>query len=103
MKLFKTITIICTTFLIMSCAEKTDVVDSGTYTGKITEVEADKTEIYVKTEEGQTLELYFTETTSLTQNGEVIDFSVLKEDQSVEVEVKKVGQRLDPISVKLLE
>jgi hypothetical protein len=99
---------ILTTFAIFaliftSCGEKTDVVESGTYQGTISEVEAEKDEIYVKTADNQTLELYFTETTSLTRNGEEVDFSNLKEGQRVEVEVEKVGQRLDPISVRILE
>jgi cold shock protein len=87
----------------VSCGEGTDVVESGTYQGIIKEVEASKTEIYVETEDDKTLELYFTDQTELTQNGNVVDFSVLKEGMEVEVEVKKEGKRLDPISVKVLE
>lgn len=99
---------ILTTFAVFalifaSCGEKTDVVKSGTYEGTISEVEAEKDEIYVKTADDQTLELYFTETTSLTRNGEEVEFSTLMEGQRVEVEVEKVGQRLDPISVRILE
>jgi hypothetical protein len=85
----------------MACGNSTDVVESGTYTGKIIEVEADKSEIYVKTDDGKTLELYFIEGTKLTQNGEEVPFSALEEDQTVEVEVEKVGKRLDPLSVKI--
>lgn len=93
--------IIC---LLISCGgEKTDVVDSGVYQGTIHEVEADKTEIYVKTPDDKLLELYFTESTTLTRNGEAVDFSALAEGQKVEVEVQKEGKRLDPISVKILE
>ncbi|MBT8319498.1 MAG: hypothetical protein KJP01_05150, partial [Gramella sp.] len=69
----------------------------------VTEVEADKTEIYVTTSDDKTLELYFIETTSLTRNGEEVDFSELEEGQKVEVEVEKNGKRLDPLSVKILE
>ncbi|UII30638.1 hypothetical protein LVD17_20300 [Fulvivirga ulvae] len=87
----------------MACGGGTDVVESGTYQGTIDEVEADKTEIYVKTADNKTLELYFTEQTTLTQNGEAVNFEVLKEGMKVEVEVEKVGQRLDPIAVKVLE
>lgn len=86
-----------------SCEESTDVVDSGTYQGTIEEVEADKSEIYVKTADDKLLELYFTETTSLTRNGETVAFDQLQEGQQVEVEVEKVGQRLDPIAVRILE
>jgi hypothetical protein len=87
--------------LFIACGDSTDVVESGTYTGKIIEVEADKSEIYVKTDDGKTLELYFIEDTKLTQNGEEVPFSALAEDQTVEVEVEKVGKRLDPLSVKI--
>lgn len=86
-----------------ACGEKTDVVESGTYQGIIQEVEPEKTEIYVETSDGKTLELYFTETTTLTQNGEDVEFSALQEGQNVEVQVEKTGQRLDPISVTILE
>lgn len=86
-----------------ACGEKTDVVESGTYQGIIQEVEPEKTEIYVETSEGQTLELYFTESTTLTKNGETVEFSELQEGQNVEVEVEKTGKRLDPISVTILE
>lgn len=86
-----------------ACEEKTDVVESGTYTGTIEEVEADKSEIYVKTDDGKLLELYFTENTTLTHNGETVAFDHLSEGGKVEVEVEKVGQRLDPIAVRIVE
>ncbi|HET8886414.1 MAG TPA: hypothetical protein VFM70_08715 [Salinimicrobium sp.] len=87
----------------VSCGESTNVVESGTYQGTIDKVEAEKTEIYVKTEDNKTLELYFTEGTELTQNGNTVDFSTLTEGQKVEVEIEKVGKRLDPIAVRILE
>ncbi len=87
--------------LILSCGHKTDVVESGTYEGTIIKVVADEVEIYVKTADDKVLELYFTETTKLTQNGEVVPFETLEKDQTVEVEVEKVGKRLDPISVSI--
>ena len=92
-----------TILLFVACGESTDVVESGTYQGTIKEVEAAKTEIYVSTKDDQTLELYFTETTSLTRNGSEVDFSELEKGQKVEVEVEKNGKRLDPISVKIME
>jgi cold shock protein len=91
-------------FLLVSCGgEKTDVVESGVYTGTIEEVEADKTEIYVKTADDKLLELYFTESTTLTKDGQTVPFTELAEGQKVEVDVKKEGNRLDPISVKILQ
>ncbi|MHA6246798.1 hypothetical protein ACXYMU_02590 [Pontibacter sp. CAU 1760] len=86
-----------------ACEGGTDVVESGTYQGTIDEVEADKDEIYVKTDDGKVLELYFTEATTLTKNGETVAFDQLQEGGKVEVEVEKVGQRLDPIAVRIME
>lgn len=86
-----------------ACGGKTDVVESGTYKGTVKEVEPEKTEIYVTTDDNKTLELYFTNETTLTKEGADVDFSALKEGAKVEVEVKKVGKRLDPLSVKILE
>ena len=103
MKHMKILSAILLMFFFTSCGEKTDVVESGTYQGTVEEVEADKTEIYVKTADDQLLELYFTESTTLTKNGQTVDFSELKEGQKVEVEVKTEGKRLDPVSVKILE
>lgn len=101
-KFFSTV-LVATLLLLFSCGEKTDVVESGTYEGTIKEVEPSKTEIYVETDDNKTLELYFTDQTELTREGSVVDFSELEEGMRVEVEVKKEGKRLDPISVKVLE
>lgn len=90
-------------FAFISCGDTTDVVDSGTYEGTIKKIEADKSEIYVDLSNGKTIELYFIDKTELTQNGEVVPFSSLMEGQKVEVEVQKVGKRLDPLKVKILE
>lgn len=103
MKHFKLLSAALFLFLMASCGEKTDVVESGTYQGTVEEVEADKTEIYVKTADDKLLELYFTESTTLTKNGQTVDFAELAEGQKVEVEVKKEGNRLDPVSVKILQ
>jgi Cu/Ag efflux protein CusF len=89
--------------ILSACGGQTDAVDSGTYEGVVQKVEPEKTEIYVKTEDGKTLELYFTDETKLTQAGDEVDFSMLKKGQKVEVKVEKVGKRLDPLTVKILE
>lgn len=103
MNYLKLITILPLLLLIISaCGEKTSVVESGTYTGTIEEVNADETEIYVKLESGELIELYFTETTTLTRNGEEVSFSNIQVDDRVEVTVEKTGQRLDPVRVELL-
>lgn len=86
-----------------SCGEKTDVVESGTYSGIVDKVEPSKTEIYVKTSDDKTLELYFTDNTRLTRNGESVEFSQLEEGQQVEVDVEKTGKRLDPLAVRILD
>lgn len=104
MKHLKSLFVAFSLLVLTSCGgEKTDVVESGVYQGTVAEVEADKTEIYVKTADGKLLELYFTETTSLTRNGETVTFDQLVEGQKVEVDVKKNGKRLDPVAVKILE
>lgn len=103
MKISKMLVIAIAVIALASCGEKTDVVESGVYQGTVEEVEADKTEIYVKTADGKLLELYFTEKTTLTRNGETVPFSELAEGKKVEVEITKVGKRLDPVSVEILE
>ena len=103
MKPYKILVTALAFFILISCGEKTDVVESGVYQGTIDEVEADKSEIYVKTGDGKLLELYFTEATTLTKDGQTVPFSELAEGKKVEVEVKKDGKRLDPVSVKILE
>jgi cold shock protein len=95
--------LLCVVSFLYACEQGTDVVESGTYQGTVDKVEAEKTEIYVKTEDGKRLELYFNENTSLTRNGETVAFDQLEEGTKVEVEVEKVGQRLDPIAVSILE
>ena len=103
MKQIKTLAVVFTLFFLISCGEKTDVVESGVYQGTVDEVEADETEIYVKTADGKLLELYFTDKTTLTKDGQTVPFSELAEGKKVEVEVKKEGKRLDPVSVKIIE
>jgi cold shock protein len=90
-------------FMMNACGGSTDVVDSGTYQGVIKKVEPAKTEIYVETTDNKTLELYFTDETTLTHHDQEVDFTALRAGQPVEVEVEKVGKRLDPISVRILE
>lgn len=87
----------------VSCGKQTAVVESGTYQGTIQKVEPEKTEIYVELTDGRVIELYFTDQTTLTQNGESVEFSALAKGQTIEVKVEKVGKRLDPISVEIKE
>lgn len=89
-------------FMFFACGEN-NTVESGTYQGTVDEVVPEETEIYVITDDDQTLELYFTDETVLSRDGNMVEFSELQQGQKVEVEVEKVGERLDPISVKILE
>lgn len=90
--------------LVVACGgESTDVVESGTYEGTIQEVNAQESEIYVKTADGKTLELYFIEETELVKDTTAVPFDSLANGQKVRVEVEKVGQRLDPLRVEILE
>lgn len=90
-------------FSAAACGEGTEVVESGTYTGTIAEVNESETEIYVDLESGERIELYFTESTTLTKDGEEVQFSEIQVDDRVEVTVERVGQRLDPERVVLLD
>lgn len=100
---FKSLFVAIAMLFLYSCNNETDVVESGTYQGTVDKVVPAETEIYVETEEGQRLELYFTEDTELTRNGETVAFDNLEKGQKVMVTVEKVGQRLDPVSVVILD
>lgn len=88
-----------------SCGEnkKTDIVETGVYRGTAEEVDKDEKEIYVRTADNKLLELYFTETTSLTKGGNPATFDELKEGGQVEVNLEKKGNRLEPLAVVILE
>ena len=90
--------------LVVACGgESTDVVESGTYEGTIQEVNAAESEIYVKMADDKTLELYFIEETELVRDTTAVPFDSLAIGQKVRVQVEKVGQRLDPLRVEILE
>ncbi|MCX2746058.1 hypothetical protein OO013_19415 [Mangrovivirga sp. M17] len=91
-------------FVLVSCGgSHSDVVESGTYSGTIEKVNPDEVEIYVKTDDNKTLELYFTDDTQLMKGGESVDFSVLSEGTNVTVDVEKQGQKVVPLSVTITE
>ncbi|AVR47274.1 hypothetical protein C7S20_00910 [Christiangramia fulva] len=83
--------------------ENTDIVPSGTYTGEAIKVDPEEQEVYLKTDDDKTLELYFTDQTKLSKDGETVAFNTLSEGQTLQVEVEKKGKRLDPISVEIVE
>lgn len=102
--LLKTGSIMAVVLLFVACGgESTDVVESGTYEGTIQEVNPDESEIYVETGDDKILELYFIESTELVKGNEEVPFDSLDTGQKVRVEVEKVGQRLDPLRVEILE
>lgn len=74
-----------------SSGSKTTVVESGSLTRTIEGVNADDTEIYVTLDSGETIELYFTDETTLSQNGEEVPFSTIEVGNSVEVTVEKTA------------
>lgn len=88
---------------LVGCGDKVTAVDSGTYEGSISQVKPDEQEIYVQIGEGQKLELYFTPETTLTRNGETASFEQLEAGQRVSVEVKREGNRMNPVAVEILE
>ena len=87
--------------ILSSCGHNVDVVDSGTYQGKVIEVKPDEQEIYVKTDNDKTLELYFTDSTKLTKSGNPADFSALEKGSKVEVKLEKMGKKMNPLAVKI--
>lgn len=80
----------------------TSVVESGTYKVTAAKVDPEEKEIYVTTEDGKTLELYFSKTTKLTQGGKDVAFDALKKGQKLEIKVEKAGKKLKPITVAIL-
>ena len=80
----------------------TDVVKSGTYKGKVAEVEPEEKEIYVDHNDKK-LELYFTDSTKLILQGKEVAFNRLKKDQKVKVKVEKEGKKLNPLKVEILK
>lgn len=83
--------------------EEADVIDTGTYKGKVHKVVPSKKEIYVKSDDGQLIELYLKPETSLTKGDKKVEFDALKEGQPVEVQVENTGGKLKPIAVKILD
>jgi hypothetical protein len=81
----------------------TSVVESGTYQVTAKRVDDDEKEIYVTTEDGKTLELYFSDATKLTQGGKDVAFDALKNGQKLEVQLEKDGNKLKPLAVTILE
>lgn len=84
-------------------SSESTVVKSGTYEGTITEVKAEESEIYVDVPNTGELELYFKEKTKLLKNNNEVPFETLEKGQNVKVKVERVGKRLDPLKVQIME
>jgi hypothetical protein len=100
----------CTVALVVSAEDdsseeirNTSVVESGTYQVTAKRVDDEEKEIYVTTEDGKTLELYFSDATKLTQGGKDVAFDALKNGQKLEVQLEKDGNKLKPLAVTILE
>jgi uncharacterized lipoprotein YehR (DUF1307 family) len=91
------------TFSLMVACGDTDVVETGTYQGTIDTIKPEEEEIYVSLDNGKRIELYFTKETQVMQDTTELEFNALSKNQRVQVEVEKVGKRLDPIMVKILD
>ncbi|MAS91963.1 MAG: hypothetical protein CMO55_02105 [Verrucomicrobiales bacterium] len=83
--------------------EKTDLVPSGTYKVTAEIVDAEEEELYVKTQDGKTLELYLKESTKLMKGKEKVEFSALEKGQKLKVKVENTGSSLTPKMVKIME
>lgn len=99
----KSLALAATLLFAASCESGVDMVPTGSYTGTVDKADAKETEIYVKTEDGMRLELYFTEATVLTKNGQPATFDQLKAGTKVEVQVENKGSSLDPMAVNIVE
>jgi hypothetical protein len=102
MRIFVTLAVFAAV-LLAGCGEGVSVVESGTYEGTVAEAVPEEEEIYVDLENGETIELYFNEETKLTRDDEAAEFSELSEGTRVRVEVERVGNRLEPRAVEILE
>ena len=102
MRTFTVLAILATLFL-AGCGGDTAVVDSGSYEGTVAEVVPAEEEIYVNLDSGEKIELYFNEETELTREGETVEFSELSEGTRVRVDVERVGNRLEPRAVEILQ
>ena len=70
--------------------------------GKIVEVVPGKKEIYVLSE-GKKHEYYFNEKTTVSKSGEPAKFADLSNGTMVKVTADKIGKRLDPVTVEIVQ
>jgi cold shock protein len=84
------------------CGGGVDVVDAGTYEGTVAEAKPSEQEIYVELADGWKLELYFTDDTELTSDGQPVEFDALAAGTEVRVTVSRDGNRNTPQKVEIL-
>ena len=70
--------------------------------GVIDKVVPEKTEIYVLAD-GKRHEFYFSKKTEISRAGQPVAFEMLKKAMKVKVTADKIGRRLDPLKVEILE
>ncbi len=73
-----------------------------TIEGAIDKVVPEKREIYVLAD-GKKHEFYFNDKTEITKAAQAVAFETLKKSMKVKVTADKVGKRLDPLKVELLD
>jgi len=97
------VVLMCSFLLCSGCGHREVMVDSGTYDGTILKINAAETEIYVALDEERVLELYFTESTTVTRGDGEGTFDDLAKGQSVRVEVEREEEGMVPLHVKILD
>ena len=105
-KLLVLLAIILTSITILQvCGKEKDtvLVNSGIYIGTVTDAVEHAREFYVKLNNDSLVRLNFSSETTLTKNGETVPFGELKKDSKVEVKLERMEEKMNPISVKILE
>ena len=87
--------------MLFGCGQSIGVVDAGTYSGTIDKVVPEEEEIYVSLDNGERLELYFTDSTELVRGGSPAPFEQLSEGGQVSVTVEREGNRNIPTRVEI--
>lgn len=99
MNMKKAASILALALLSLTSTARSEVI---TVEGVIDKVVPEKTEIYVLAG-GKKHEFYFTSKTEIVKAGAPIAFDVLKKSAKVKVTADKIGKRLDPLKVELLD
>lgn len=100
-KALATFSILAALVMLIGCGQSIGVVDAGTYSGTIDKVVPEEEEIYVSLDNGERLELYFTDSTELVRNGSPVAFDQLSAGAQVSVTVQRDGNRNIPTRVEI--